>query len=70
MTLLGIVGCMMLLVGALGMQDTMWEFLRLLNHETNRYATRINLAEKTPVADAENWRSAMRGTGWRRPLPA
>ncbi len=69
MTLLGIVGCMMLLVGALGMQDTMWEFLRLLNHETNRYATRINLAEKTPVADAEKLAQRYAGD-WMAQAPA
>lgn len=68
MTLLGVTGCMMLLIGALGMQDTMWEFLRLLNHETNRYVSRINLAENTSLADAEQLAERYRGD-WMAEMP-
>lgn len=45
MTLLGVVGCMLLLVGGLGMKDTMDEFMRLLDQEISHYATKVNLAE-------------------------
>ena len=44
MTLLGVTGCMLLLVGGLGMKDTMREFIRLLDI-TGNYATRISLSE-------------------------
>lgn len=68
MTLLGVIGCMMLLVGALGMQDTMWAFLRLLNHDTNRYATRIDLAENSTVTDAEKMAQRYEGD-WKAETP-
>ncbi len=46
MTLLGIVGCMILLVGGLGMRDTMSSFLDLLENGVSHYATKVNLAEQ------------------------
>lgn len=45
MTLIGIVGCMILMVGGLGMRDTMAGFLDLLDHGISEYATKVNLAE-------------------------
>ena len=48
MTLIGVTGCMILLVGAFGMKDTMKEFLRLLDEDICNYATRINLSETAP----------------------
>ena len=45
MTLVGIVGCMILLVGGLGMKDTMADFMRLLDKEISNYTTKINLTE-------------------------
>lgn len=45
MTLVGIVGCMLLLVGALGMEDTVKNFLSILDNDINNYTTKINLAE-------------------------
>lgn len=48
MTLVGIVGCMLLLVGGLGMKDTMTEFMRLLDQEISHYTTKVNIAETAP----------------------
>ncbi len=45
MTLIGVVGCMLLLVGGLGMKDTMDRFMVLMDEEMNNYATKINLSE-------------------------
>jgi len=43
MTLFGIVGCMVLLVGGLGMKDTMDAFLDVFYEKAINYTTRINL---------------------------
>ncbi|MBR4359674.1 MAG: ABC transporter permease [Clostridia bacterium] len=43
MTLFGIVGCMVLLVGGLGMQDTMNAFLDVFYEKAINYTTRVNL---------------------------
>lgn len=45
MTLLGVTGCMILLVGGLGMRDTMAGFLDMLDNDISNYATKVNLAE-------------------------
>lgn len=45
MTLVGVIGCMLLLVGGLGMKDTMGRFMVLLDEEVNNYTTKINLSE-------------------------
>ena len=47
MTLVGVVGCMLLLVGGLGMKDTMAAFMDLLDNGISNYTTRINLADTT-----------------------
>ncbi|HCH27965.1 MAG TPA: hypothetical protein DEW35_00505 [Ruminococcaceae bacterium] len=47
MTLIGIVGCMVLMVGGLGMRDTMSGFLDLLDNGISHYTTKVNLAENT-----------------------
>lgn len=52
MTLVGIVGCMVLLVGGLGMRDTMAGFLDLLDNGVSHYATKVNAAENTSREDA------------------
>jgi len=44
MTLIGIVGWMALLVGSLGMRDTMVSFLNLIDNEIYNYETKINIA--------------------------
>ena len=45
MTLVGIIGCMILLVGGLGMQDTMTGFLDTLDKNILNYETRVNFAQ-------------------------
>lgn len=45
MTLFGIVGCMVLMVGGLGMRDTMAGFLDLLDHDISNYTTKVNLVD-------------------------
>ncbi|MBR3290010.1 MAG: ABC transporter permease, partial [Clostridia bacterium] len=52
MTLVGIVGCMILLVGGLGMRDTMAGFLDLLDHGVSHYVTKVNLVEGTDLEAA------------------
>ena len=54
MTLVGIIGCMILLVGGLGMRDTMAGFLDLLDNGVSHYATKVNLAENTDLEAAKN----------------
>ncbi|MBQ7444590.1 MAG: ABC transporter permease [Clostridia bacterium] len=53
MTLVGIMGCMILLVGGLGMRDTMAGFLDLLDNGVSHYVTKVNLAEGTAYEDAK-----------------
>lgn len=45
MTLVGVIGCMLLLVGGLGMKDTMDKFVALLDEKVNNYTTKINMSE-------------------------
>ncbi|MBQ8280279.1 MAG: ABC transporter permease [Roseburia sp.] len=45
MTLVGVVGCMLLLVGGLGMKDTMEGFMKMLDEDVCNYVTKINLSE-------------------------
>lgn len=47
MTLVGIMGCMILLVGGLGMRDTMTGFLDLLDNGVSHYATKVNIVENS-----------------------
>ena len=54
MTLFGIVGCMVLLVGGLGMKDTMDAFLDVFYDKAIHYNTRVNLdGENTTLEEAE-----------------
>lgn len=53
MTLVGIIGCMVLMVGGLGMRDTMAGFLDLLDHGVSHYATKVNLVENTDPETAK-----------------
>lgn len=53
MTLVGIVGCMVLMVGGLGMRDTMAGFLDLLDSGVSHYATKVNLVENTDLETAK-----------------
>ena len=45
MTLLGVFGCMLLLVGGLGMRDTMERFLSMLDRDISHYRTKLLLTE-------------------------
>lgn len=45
MTLVGIIGCMVLMVGGLGMRDTMAGFLDLLDNGISNYTTKVNLVD-------------------------
>ena len=47
MTLFGIVGCMVLLVGGLGMKDTADAFVEVFFNQANHYETRVNLDGET-----------------------
>ncbi|MBP5289197.1 MAG: ABC transporter permease [Clostridia bacterium] len=53
MTLVGVVGCMVLMVGGLGMRDTMTGFLDLFDNGISCYTTKVNLAENTSPEKAE-----------------
>ena len=53
MTLVGIIGCMVLMVGGLGMRDTMAGFLDLLDNGVSHYATKVNLVENTDLETAK-----------------
>jgi putative ABC transport system permease protein len=52
MTLVGIIGCMVLLVGGLGMRDTMAGFLDLLDNGVSHYATKVNVVDDTSLEQA------------------
>ncbi len=52
MTLIGILGCMVLLVGGLGMRDTMAGFLDLLDNRVSHYTTKVNLVDNVGYDEA------------------
>ncbi len=52
MTLLGVFGCTVLIVGGLGMKDTMQKFLSLLGDDVSNYVTKVNLSEDCSNEDA------------------
>ena len=61
MTLFGIVGCMVLMVGGLGMRDTMAGFLDLLDKDISNYSTKVNLAENADSAKAKQLAEELEG---------
>lgn len=61
MTLFGIVGCMVLMVGGLGMRDTMAGFLDLLDNDISNYATKVNLVENADSTKAKSLASKLEG---------
>lgn len=61
MTLLGIIGCTVLLVGGLGMKDTMQSFLDMLNNDISNYNTKIILSESANNNDALNLANDLNG---------
>ncbi len=52
MTLLGVIGCTVLLIAGIGMKDTMSIFLEMMDHDISKYATKVILSETTPNEDA------------------
>jgi len=61
MTLFGIVGCMVLMVGGLGMRDTMAGFLDLLDNDISNYATKVNLVDNADSTKAKSLASKLEG---------
>jgi len=53
MTLFGVVGCMVLLVGGFGMNDTLNEFTHTFYDKVCNYKTRINFTESAPNEEIE-----------------
>lgn len=54
MTLVGIIGCMVLMVGGLGMRDTMAGFLDLLDNDISAYTTKVNLEDDADLNKAKS----------------
>lgn len=48
MTLLGVFGCMLLIVGGLGMNDTMQKFINTIGDDVSNYATKVIISETAP----------------------
>ena len=61
MTLVGVVGCMILLVGGLGMKDTMGSFLNMLDRDISNYETKVGLTETATNEDAKALAEALNG---------
>lgn len=55
MTLIGILGCMVLLVGGLGMSDTMSGFLQTIDKQILQYETRVNFTETVTNQQAQEF---------------
>ncbi|MCM1056823.1 MAG: ABC transporter permease [Firmicutes bacterium] len=53
MTLFGVIGCMLLLVGGMGMKDTMQGFMALINEGVSNYTTKINLSDGASNGEAK-----------------
>ncbi len=51
MTLVGVIGCMLLLVGGLGMKDTMENFMKMLDEDISNYMTKVNISEAADKAE-------------------
>ena len=52
MTLVGVIGCTVLLVGGLGMKDTMESFLGMLDNDISNYTTKVILSESAANEDS------------------
>ncbi len=53
MSLIGTIGCVLLIIASFGMKDTMASFITLFYEDANRYETKIYIADNTSQADAE-----------------
>ena len=54
MTLVGVVGCTLLLVGSFGMRDSMLFFLDTLDEDVSNYTTKINISESAVNEDTKS----------------
>lgn len=61
MTLVGVIGCMLLLVGGLGMKDTMEGFMKILNEDVSNYTTKINLSESAQNDESKKLSESVKG---------
>ena len=61
MTLIGVLGCMLLLVGGLGMRDTMDEFMRMIDEDIANYTTMVSLGENADSERAQALADALDG---------
>lgn len=61
MTLVGVVGCMLLLVGGLGMKDTMESFMTTLDKDVSNYVTKINLSETADNEEVRHLAESLKG---------
>lgn len=61
MTLVGVIGCMLLMVGGLGMKDTMQGFMDLLNKDISNYKTKINLVDNADNEEAKALAQSVQG---------
>lgn len=61
MTLVGVIGCMLLLVGGLGMKDTMADFMMVLDKDISNYVTKINISESANNEEVENLAKEVEG---------
>lgn len=61
MTLVGVVGCMLLLVGGLGMKDTMDSFMKVLNEDVSNYTTKINISESADNNEIKKLAESLNG---------
>ncbi len=61
MTLVGVAGCMILMVGGLGMKDTMAGFMELLDQGINNYVTKVNLSETASNDEARKLAETVEG---------
>lgn len=53
MSLVGIVGCMVIVVGTMGMRDTMNAFLSIYYDDSMKYSSRIYLSETATEEDTQ-----------------
>lgn len=51
MTLVGVFGCTLLMVGGLGMKDTMEKFMTMLDEDISNYATKLTTSESATNED-------------------
>ncbi len=61
MTLVGVIGCIVLLVGGLGMRDTMSSFLGMLDKDICNYTTKIIISETAANEEAVALAEAVNG---------